>query len=104
MKLRVIQWNIRMHSDARQIAALLKSKACGFTTLALQELRVDARTAIRERTGLSSAYSLPLRLPEKHEGRTRHMGVMTNVNDGHIVESGSPTHSFPSGRCSCAPG
>lgn len=76
MKLRVVQWNIK-RSGSPAIAAFLKHRvAQGPTILCLEEVTRSAYDRLTEFFPLApSCFSLDMRMPGRHEGRERAIGV-----------------------------
>jgi len=97
MKIRVIQWNIKINSDASKIAELLREKVNGMTIIHLQEVSAASNEnllSILEPDGYG--YSLYHRAPGHYEGRNRKMGVATMTFGGEIIEQSLVNRSvFP---------
>lgn len=92
MKIRVIQWNIKINSDARKIADLLRKKISGMTIMHLQEVSAKSNEKIVSMLKPDGYdYSLNHRTPGRYEGRNRTMGVTTMTFGGEIKE-GSLIH------------
>ena len=87
MKLRIIQWNIKINSKTDGIAEFLLSKLEGNTVVGLQEVSETAYEKISTHLQHNNAFSLHLRTPGKYEGRNRRMGVMVIASGGEISNS-----------------
>ena len=87
MKLRIIQWNIKINSKTDGIAEFLLSKLEGNTVVGLQEVSETAYEKISTHLQHNNAFSLHLRTPGKYEGRNRRMGVMIIASGGEITNT-----------------
>jgi len=88
MRVRVVQWNIRMNSDARSISERLRLATQSPTILHLQEVSESAFAALCEHLDPDGcSFSLDHRPPGKNEGRNRRMGVATLTFGAGIVEA-----------------
>jgi len=85
MELRLIQWNIRIGSDAESIGRLIFNSIHGPTIVHLQEVSTNSYSTLSSALQPDSqTFSLLHRVPGKHEGRNRQMGVATFVFGGEL--------------------
>lgn len=94
MRLRVIQWNVKINSNSSCISELLSEHIQGKTIINLQEVSENAYNAISQFIHGDNAFSLHHREPGIHEGRNRRMGVMTIVVGGVILKSSLVSQSL----------
>jgi len=87
MKIRLIQWNIKVNCTPHKIADYIAQSISGPTIVNLQEVTEKAYHEISSILKKSDkAYSLDLRKPGRYEGRNRAMGVATFAFGGKIVQ------------------
>ena len=85
---RVVQWNIRINSDACAISERLREATQFPAIVHLQEVSQSAVALISKQLEPDScAFSLIHRPPGKNEGRNRRMGVATLTFRGKIVNA-----------------
>lgn len=84
MKLRVIQWNIKINSTIDRIVDFLKTKTTDNCIINLQEVSINSFNILKEKVSDMAAFSLDLRKPGMYEGKNRKMGIATLVIGGEI--------------------
>lgn len=88
MRVRVVQWNIRINSDASSIAERVRMATQSPTIVHLQEVSESAFATLCEQLDPDGrGFSLVHRPPGKNEGRNRRMGVATLTFGAEIVEA-----------------
>jgi hypothetical protein len=88
MKIRIIQWNIRINSSAEAISALIRSLIQGPVVVHLQEVSEAAFSVLcSELKPDGYAFSLSHRPAGKNEGRNRRMGVATLTFKAKLIFS-----------------
>lgn len=86
MRVRIVQWNIRINSNAHAISERICAALCGPTIVHLQEVSESAfSTLCAQLQPSSSAFSLDHRRPGRNEGRNRRMGVGTLAFEAEIT-------------------
>ncbi|ARV17043.1 hypothetical protein AEP_00077 [Curvibacter sp. AEP1-3] len=88
MSIQVIQWNIFIGSDVALISDLLRSVLKPVAIVELQEVSETSFRHLKDALNPDDCdFSLLHRVPGKHEGRNRRMGVATFVFGGKITAS-----------------
>jgi hypothetical protein len=87
MRLRVIQWNIKINSNSSGISKLLNEHIKDNTIINLQEVSENSYNEISQSIQGEKAFSLFHRRPGIYEGKNRKMGVMTITTGGAILKS-----------------
>lgn len=88
MYVRVVQWNIRINSDACAISEQVRMATESPTIVHLQEVSESAFATLCEQLDPDGCgFSLVHRPPGKNEGRNRRMGVATLAFGAEIVEA-----------------
>ncbi len=86
MQLRIIQWNIRIGSNADAIGRLISESVQGPTIVHLQEVSENSFATLQETLQPGGAgFSLQYRRPGRYEGRNRQMGVATFTFGGTLA-------------------
>jgi len=88
MKLRIIQWNLKINSSIDKIIEFLKLNLTENCIINLQEVSVNSFLKLKELIGINIAFSLDFRTPGVYEGKNRKMGVATLVFGGLITKKG----------------
>lgn len=88
MNLRVVQWNIRINSNASAVAKRLQESVRLPTIVHLQEVSsASFRTLCELLNPSACAFSLDHRAPGQNEGQNRNMGVATLSFGGRLLSS-----------------